>query len=228
MSGTGPSRKRDLPPPGQAGGVSELVVVEIAGRGKLVVGEPYFSPGVPLVLDRKGLGGAGRGDLAVVRKGRGRARLQEVLGPAGRIESVLEGLFVEEGLRTPFEPYDPPASDPEGRVDLRELLTFTIDPERAEDLRRRALVPPRGRRPARLGPHRRRLALRPGRQPSRPRRGRPGVVRLRSRPRGADAPARACRRPLQPQAASGSAHDHGRGARSTETSRPASPRSTVR
>ena len=42
------------------------MVVELARRGKLVVGEPFFVPGVPLVLDRKGLGEAGPGDLAVV------------------------------------------------------------------------------------------------------------------------------------------------------------------
>jgi ribonuclease R len=113
--------------------VSDLVVVEIAGHGKLVVGEPYFTPGVPLTLDKKGLGQANRGDLAVVQKGRGRARLREVLGPADRIESVLEGLLVEEGLRTAFEPNDPPPPDLGSRVDLRDLVTFTIDPERAED-----------------------------------------------------------------------------------------------
>src|SRR5436309_2498490 len=31
------------------------LVVELSRRGKLVVGEPFFTPGVPLVLDRKGL-----------------------------------------------------------------------------------------------------------------------------------------------------------------------------
>jgi ribonuclease R len=109
------------------------VVVEVARRGKLVVGEPFFVPGVPVLLDRKGLGDAGPGDLAVVRTGRGRARLQKLLGRADRIETVLEGLLVEEGLRRPFEPYDAPAADLEGRVDLRDLVAFTIDPERARD-----------------------------------------------------------------------------------------------
>ncbi len=42
--------------------------------GKLVVGDPYFVPGVPIVIDRHGLGAADAGDLAVVRTGRGRAR----------------------------------------------------------------------------------------------------------------------------------------------------------
>ena len=109
------------------------LVVEIARRGKLVVGEPFFTPGVPLVLDRKGLGAAGPGDLAVVRTGRGRARLERVLGPARSIDAALDGLLVEEGLGAPTEPCDPPAASLEGRVDLRDLLTFTIDPETAKD-----------------------------------------------------------------------------------------------
>src|SRR5206468_2918893 len=108
-------------------------VVEIASRGKLVVGEPFFTPGVPLVIDRKGLRDAGPGDLAVVRVGRGRARLEEILGRASAIESVLEGLLVERGARVDFEPHGPPEPTLDGRVDLRGLTTFTIDPETAKD-----------------------------------------------------------------------------------------------
>ncbi len=75
----------------------------------------------------------GPGDLAVVRPGPGRARLESVLGRANDIEAVLEGLLVHTGARTPFEPYDLPEPGLEGRVDLRELTTFTIDPETAKD-----------------------------------------------------------------------------------------------
>jgi ribonuclease R len=91
-------------------------------------------PGVPLVLERKGAGAVRPGDLAVVSKRRGRARVERVLGPAKAIESALEGLLVERGARTDFEPYDWP-TDPAGgsRVDLRDLTTFTIDPETAKD-----------------------------------------------------------------------------------------------
>jgi ribonuclease R len=88
---------------------------------------------VPIVLDRKGLGDAKPGDLAVVLEGRGRARLQRVLGSAAAIEAVLEGLLVEEGLRGGFEPYEPPEPSFEGRVDLRDRLAFTIDPATARD-----------------------------------------------------------------------------------------------
>jgi ribonuclease R len=97
------------------------------------VGEPYFVPGTPLLLDRKGAGDARPGDLAVVLAGRGRAKIQRVLGPARSIEVVLESLLVEQGELGGFEPYTPPGLDVEGRVDLRDRLAFTIDPETAKD-----------------------------------------------------------------------------------------------
>ncbi len=102
-------------------------------RGKLVVGEPYFTPGVPLVLESKGLGDVQPGDLAAVQTGRGRARVMQAFGPAARIENVLEALLVERGARQPFEPHDPPAASDAGRVDLRDLVTYTVDPETAKD-----------------------------------------------------------------------------------------------
>jgi ribonuclease R len=68
-----------------------------------------------------------------VRTGRGRAKVERVLGDAEDIEVVLEGLLVHTGARTEFEPFEPPEPSLEGRVDLRELTTFTIDPETAKD-----------------------------------------------------------------------------------------------
>jgi ribonuclease R len=122
-------------------------VVEIAKRGKLVVGEPYFTPGPPILLDRKGLDEAGAGDLAVVDSDRrGRARLERVLGRADAIEAVLEGLLVDKGARAPFELHTPryaPQSH-DGRVDLRDQLTFTIDPETAQDFDDAIAVRPEG------------------------------------------------------------------------------------
>jgi ribonuclease R len=109
------------------------VVVEVERRGKLLVGEPYFTPGVPIVLEAKGAGSIAAGDLAVVRPGRGRARIERSLGPARRIENVLEGLIVERGALADFEPYELPAPSIEGRTDLRELPALTIDPETAKD-----------------------------------------------------------------------------------------------
>jgi hypothetical protein len=89
--------------------LSDLVVVEVARRGKLVVGEPFFAPGTPLLLERKGLGDVGAGDLAVVRRGRGRARIEHALGRANDVEAVLEGLLVSQGARTAFEHHELPA-----------------------------------------------------------------------------------------------------------------------
>jgi ribonuclease R len=114
--------------------LENLLVCELARRGKLLVGEPYFEGGVPVVLDRKGAGDASPGDLVVVRPGRGRARIERVLGPAGRIEAVLEGLLWFEGVRRPHAPLPPPPPDDEpDRVDLRGLFAFTIDPDEAKD-----------------------------------------------------------------------------------------------
>jgi ribonuclease R len=56
-----------------------------------------------------------------------------VLGKANDIEAVLEGLLVHSGARTEFEPYAAAGQDLSDRVDLRELLSFTIDPETAKD-----------------------------------------------------------------------------------------------
>jgi ribonuclease R len=109
------------------------VVVEVKRRRKLISGEPYFTPGTPIVLDTKGLVHVEPGDLVVVQQGRGRAHVERRLGPATRIENVLEGLLVERGARVEFEPHTPPEPSLEGRVDLRDLLSFTIDPETAKD-----------------------------------------------------------------------------------------------
>jgi ribonuclease R len=69
----------------------------------------------------------------VVRTGRGRARVEAALGSAGRIENVLDALLVERGARVLFEPHRPPDPETAGRVDLRDLVTYTVDPETAKD-----------------------------------------------------------------------------------------------
>jgi ribonuclease R len=112
----------------------EWVVAELAGRGKLLVADPYFEAGPPITVDRKSMGQARRGDLVVLRPDRGRARIERVLGPSSSIESVLEGLLWQRGIRRPHVSVPPEPRDPEpDRVDLRQLLAFTIDPEGAKD-----------------------------------------------------------------------------------------------
>ena len=115
--------------------MSDRMVVELARRGRLFVGEPFFTPGVPIPLDRRGLEKVKAGQLAVVSAGRrGRARREKTLGPADRIENVLEAVLEQEEVRTEFEPHDPPPASLEGRVDLREdHVCFTIDPDTAQD-----------------------------------------------------------------------------------------------
>jgi ribonuclease R len=113
--------------------LSDRLVVEVGRRGRLVVGEPFFTPGVPLVLDRRGLDAVRPGQLAVVAPRRGRARLEKALGPADSVESVLEALLEQEGLVEEYEPHHRPPPAFDGRVDLREQLAFTIDPETAKD-----------------------------------------------------------------------------------------------
>jgi ribonuclease R len=69
--------------------------------------------------------------------------VEQILGPASAIETVLEGLLVHEGER-PGAMSDSDRSEglslshvrsgqDDGRVDLREELAFTIDPETAKD-----------------------------------------------------------------------------------------------
>jgi ribonuclease R len=115
------------------GHLTDLAVVEVDKRGKQFVGEPFFVPNVPVPIDRKGSGEIRPGDLVVLRKGRGRARVVRELGRASDIETVLEGLLIHAGARTEFEPHEAPEPDLSGRVDLRDQLCFTIDPETAKD-----------------------------------------------------------------------------------------------
>ncbi len=98
---------------------------------------------MPLLLEKRGSGEARPGDLAVVRPGRGRARLEQVLGPASAIGTVLEGLLVQEGelpgalsesdRSEGLTLTDGRSGQVVDRVDLRGELAFTIDPETAKD-----------------------------------------------------------------------------------------------
>jgi ribonuclease R len=112
----------------------DLLVAELTRRGKLLVGDPFFEPGTPVVVDRKGAGDAAVGDLVVLRLGRGRARVERVLGRPDDVEAVLEGLLWQEGERRPHVPLPEGPTGPEpDRIDLRSLFAFTIDPKDAKD-----------------------------------------------------------------------------------------------
>jgi ribonuclease R len=134
-----PHRADDAP----AGGP---IVCELARRGKLLVGEPYFDPRTPIVIDRAFAGSGDLGDLVVVttRPRGGRARVVQLLGPSTSIASVLDGLLYHLGVRPASGrapdaeaeadrlPADPDGIEPD-QVDLRALTAFTIDPDDAQD-----------------------------------------------------------------------------------------------
>jgi ribonuclease R len=133
-------------PPRPDDAPGEAIVCELARRGKLLVGEPYFDPRTPIVLDRASAADGAVGDLVVVttRRRGGRARVVRLLGPSTSIAPVLEGLLYHLGVRPAGGraadaeaeadrlPTDPDGIEPD-QVDVRELPTFTIDPDDAQD-----------------------------------------------------------------------------------------------
>jgi ribonuclease R len=122
-------------------------VAVIERRGKFLVAEPFFSPGPRLAVNRDRQTSVG--DLVVLApapprsgrsRGRGRAVVARRLGRPDVARNVIEALMVDRGLRRGFDPaVEREAriagqSEPSGeRRDLRELVTFTIDPVSARD-----------------------------------------------------------------------------------------------
>jgi len=127
-----------------------LVVGVLAKRGRFVVCEPFFE---------RPRGGTGQfavdpgrngrpGQLVLVRVGgrvRGHPKVVKVIGRPDVARDVLEALMLDRGLRRSFpagveraakdavervEDHDPGG---QGRRDLRDLPTFTIDPTTARD-----------------------------------------------------------------------------------------------
>jgi ribonuclease R len=122
-----PTRRLDQP-----------MVAVLEKRGRFLVAEPVFGPGPRTAVER---GGAGAGDLVLVGGGKRGARVLRRLGRPDRARDVLEGLMLDRGLHRTYsraasaeaeasvhEPYAMGA-----RVDLRDLATFTIDPDDAQD-----------------------------------------------------------------------------------------------
>src|SRR5215212_5464143 len=111
------------------------LVATVGRRGRLQVAEPVFERATPVQLDGRR---AREGDLVLLGYGKRGARVARTLGRPDVARDVLEGLMLDRGLRRSFsrrveaEAGDPPV-DGDGRVDLRELPTFTIDPREARD-----------------------------------------------------------------------------------------------
>jgi ribonuclease R len=122
-------------------------VAVIERRGKFLVAEPFFAPGPRLAVSRDSR--YGTGDLVAVmpgvsgRGGKGaRARVQRRIGRPEVARDVIEALMVDRGLARSFEtPVARAAAEAscaqiepgDGRRDLRDLPTFTIDPSTAKD-----------------------------------------------------------------------------------------------
>jgi ribonuclease R len=123
------------------------LVAVLDTRGRFLVGDPFFGRGPQLIVDKDRR--AGPGDLVLLRTGgrggqggRGHAKVEHRIGRPDVARDVLEALMLDRGLRRRFDPAVEraagAAAEGEGladvpRRDLRELVTFTIDPATARD-----------------------------------------------------------------------------------------------
>ncbi len=117
------------------------LVAVLEKRGRFLVAEPLFGRGARVAIDGRGRDGAGPGDLVLVGQGKRGARVARVLGKPQVARDVLEGLMLDRGLHRAYPraavaeaegAADAPFAADE-RVDLRDLTTFTVDPDDAKD-----------------------------------------------------------------------------------------------
>jgi ribonuclease R len=118
--------------------LEQPMVAVLEKRGRFLVAEPIFGPGPRTAVER---GGASDGDLVLVGGGKRGARVLRRIGRPDRARDVLEGLMLDRGLHRSYSRaasaeaeaslHEPYAAD--ARVDLRDLPTFTIDPDDAQD-----------------------------------------------------------------------------------------------
>jgi len=118
--------------------LEQPIVAVLEKRGRFLVAEPIFGPGPRPAVER---GGAGVGDLVLVGGGKRGARVLRRIGRPDRARDVVEGLMLDRGLHRTYsraatavaeaQLHEPYAAD--ARVDLRDLPTFTIDPDDARD-----------------------------------------------------------------------------------------------
>ncbi|MDQ3740776.1 MAG: RNB domain-containing ribonuclease, partial [Actinomycetota bacterium] len=116
-----------------------MIVAQLSRRGRFWTGEPFFERGRRVVVERdKRLK---EGALALLRTtgtGRGQAKVVKLIGRADVARDVIEALMLDRGLRRRFDPdLEARAREAEPvdveRRDLRERVTFTIDPASAKD-----------------------------------------------------------------------------------------------
>jgi ribonuclease R len=124
-------------------------VAVLARQGKFLVAEPFFGPGPRVAVSRDKrfsigdlvlLGAAGSGGRGKGGGGR-RTTIERRLGRPEVARDVIEALMLDRGLRRRFDPAVARAAREaaealvslDGRRDLRDLATFTIDPATAQD-----------------------------------------------------------------------------------------------
>ena len=116
-----------------------MIVAQLQRSGRFWTGEPFFERGRRIVVERdKRLK---EGALALLRTtgtGRGKAKLVRTIGRPDVARDVIEALMLDRGLRRRFEPFVEQAAREATpadvkRRDLRDLVTFTIDPASAKD-----------------------------------------------------------------------------------------------
>jgi ribonuclease R len=129
-------RDRDAPP-------RTSVVAVLEKRGRFLAGEPFFGRGPRLIVQRDNR--AAPGDLVLLRlanrgggRGNAHAKIERKLGRPDVARDVLEALMLDRGLRRRFDPaVERAAAEAQAhaadRRDLRDLVTFTIDPASAKD-----------------------------------------------------------------------------------------------
>ena len=106
-------------------------------RGRFLVAAPLFErSGKRVTLDGRG---GSEGDIVLVGTGKRGPRVVRTIGRSEVARDVVEALMLDRGLRRSFpRRVEMDAADPEvevdaGRADMRELATFTIDPDDAKD-----------------------------------------------------------------------------------------------
>jgi ribonuclease R len=114
----------------------------VTRSGKHLEVEPLFQKGTSLLVAREGVK-PNPGDLVLYTYSHGRrVRILKVIGHKGDVRDVLEALLLDSVPHRGFTPRvlaeaaevgKHHAVRDEGRVDLRRLFTFTIDPETARD-----------------------------------------------------------------------------------------------
>jgi ribonuclease R len=120
------------------------VVAVLEKRGRFLVGQPFFGRGPQLIVD--GDRRAAAGELVLLRlglrgggRGRGHAKVERRIGRADVAADVIEALLLDRGLARRFDPAVERAAreaavhEAGARRDLRDLVTFTIDPTTAKD-----------------------------------------------------------------------------------------------